>query len=113
MRLLRKVSKLEGTLRAKSKRREGVVWGLVWSQDEKLLGRELGCGETLAVDVHVVDDLHGVRVVRMVERATSNPADLGLVFDASGFVTGRVEERDGSALVTISDVAKTLPPAAG
>jgi hypothetical protein len=82
----------------------GARVGLVWTQDEEVLGRPLAAGEYLAVDFFCVGpDEAGCGSRRTVERATSDPRDLGIVYDAAGVRIGRVVKRDGPLVTTKLD----------
>jgi len=77
---------------------------LCWSVDEARVGRPLVAGEFLAVDVHRVRVDGLAWEIRTVERVTSDSADLGFVYDASGSRVGRVVRLDGSLLTIDIDV---------
>ena len=84
--------------------------GLVWTVDETPLGRPLASGEFLATDLFRTGPaVDGAGVQRVVERATLNPRDLGLVYDAAGERIGRVVRRNGSLITTALDASAGGP----
>ena len=93
MRLLSRVRKLAE--RAAGRRGPEPV-GLVWSRRESNLaeGYEFATGEHLAVDVYEEEQPGGELPPsrRIVERATTDPEDLGQVYGAAGELVGRVCE---------------------
>lgn len=102
MKLIRAVERLEGA--AKRKRRvpaAGTAWGVLWSEGEELLGRELEPGEYLVRDLHVLDGFQNVRRVRSKERATKEAGDYGAMYDTEGRVVARVDGSDG-LMVSVS-----------
>lgn len=100
MKFIRAIEQLESgaSERALRKKREAVAWGIIWADHEAdaIDPDDLGPGESLALDLMVMEELEGVRVCQAVERITHNPADSGWVFDSSGDVAGRVLGLDGS-----------------
>lgn len=111
MRLIRSVKKLERAAAARAEKLKGKAWGLVWSESEVLLGRELEPGESLAVDVYTVEELDGASIAKTRERATSDVKDLGNVYGTDGALIGRVDSASApdGRLLTIHAVN---PPAA-
>ena len=100
MKLIRAVGRIEAAAAAhansKAKRaRRSAAWGICWSQGEEELGRELAAGERMALDVYVVDEFTGVRIVRTKQRATSIAGDHGTVYGPGGDVVGHVDGDDG------------------
>lgn len=100
MRLIRSIERLEEA-RSGRPRNRGRAWGVVWTDSEELLAGGLARDERLAVDLHVVEEFEGVRLVRLVERATRERGDLGRVYAMDGSVVGRVVDLEDS-LVTVS-----------
>ena len=105
MKLLRALERTEKRADERLRRRNGTAWGIVWTEEEEPLGRELVDGEYLAVDVHVIEVIDGGTCrARTVERATADPLDRGRVYDVNGGLAGRVDSRD-SGLMSL-EVAK-------
>jgi hypothetical protein len=91
------LKKLEA--RASTARRVAGGVGIVWSRDDVRVVRALEPGELVAVDMTILEPAgESPAAVRMVERVTLDPCDLGFVYDAGGAVIGRMTELDGSLL---------------
>ena len=75
--------------------------GIVWtSSDGVLEPGELAVGEFVAFDITITDagGASGTPTLRVAERATRDPRDLGVVYDAAGARLGYVVEVDGTLL---------------
>ena len=102
MKFVRAVEQLEtGASRSAAlKKQRAVAWGLIWADHdaEPIDQGELGPGETVALDLMVLEEINGVRVCKAVERIATDPADVGWVLDAEGELTGRVLALEGSVV---------------
>jgi hypothetical protein len=73
--------------------------GLAWSSaDTRVDAAQLGIGEYIAADVHVLGALEGVEDWSIQERITRDSWDLGVVYDAGDVAVGRVVAIDASLL---------------
>jgi len=97
----KRLEELAGKLGGMYGHREPVA--LVWTAHEEL-ALPPDDGQVVAVDVFEGDEFEGARIVRTVERLSSDPGDLGVVYAAGGERVGRVVEREGS-LMTIAYTA--------
>lgn len=113
MRLLRGVARLELAAGAAAAADPGdvPVVDVCWSlRDRRVDAAGLASGELVAADVRG----YGSGVARVEERVTTDPRDLGGVYDAGGRLVGVVTAIDGS-LLTLSiegGAGGGLPPAA-
>jgi len=94
MRLLSKVRGLEASAQV-SRRREPV--GLVWTEDDVRVDPAAVRGDQhVALDVRIKGAVGETPIWETVERYSSDPADLGVVYDAGGVRVGVVRRVDGS-----------------
>jgi hypothetical protein len=106
MSLVAKLEKLEAAAAERARSRRQPV-GLVWTQDDVRVDPEsLAPGEHLALDVYVTGAIGETETWTTIERATSEPSDLGTVYDAAGGVVGRVVRIEGSLVeLALADAA--------
>jgi hypothetical protein len=108
MRLVGKVARLE----RRKERQPVTAAGIVWTEDEERLERELAPGEHVAVDVEILEpetaDNPGRWRTR--ERAARDPEDLGRV-TREGREVGRVARVRGSVIELALTAAAAGAPA--
>ena len=84
--LRRRLEKLEEAAKAKEDR--GISYRFFFTeygQEPELLGRDLRRGERLVTD----ETVDGNLIIRVAQRATTDPDDYGLIFDKDGRQIGR------------------------
>lgn len=92
MRLLSRLKRLAAGAAAATE-----AWGLVWTSDEHRYAGEVPEGSHLAIDLYF--EQKGRVVAWAHDRLTSDPADLGQVFDHTGVRVGSIVGVEDSRLV--------------